>query len=1208
MTLFRQIRCCAVGFVVAAVLAMASGASGQEVTGSISGTITDLSGANVKGAVVTLTNTDRGQDMRTITTGPSGFFTATSLPLGTYTVRVTAGGFKTEIITGLVLHANDALTVNRQLAVGSTDQEVTITADAVQLNFENGTSQGLISGTQIRELVLNNRNYEQFLQLQPGVAYGGANDQLYIGVSIPAGTSNQVAFSINGQRSTTNNWTIDGADNLDRGANLTLLAYPSVDAIAEVKTLRGTYTAEFGRSASGAVNVITRSGTNAFHGTAYEFFRNDVFNANNYFNKVSSLVPRSLLRYNDFGYAIGGPVWIPKVYDGRNKTFFFFSQEFRRVVNYSISQVLVPTAAERAGDFTNSYLTAANGSYTGATGPVAVCATFSSTGSCTSYATKTPSISPLAQQYLKDIYANVPLPPTAANLAAGLDPHTYIYNQRNIFNNTQEFVRIDQAVGHKMNLFYRYLHDSLPSQEAGGLFVGGGLPGVQNSNTRAPGTQHLGHITYIFTPTLLMDAGYAYSSGAVISTPVGLVASGNSPDIRPTLPYPGTQLGVIPSLSITNVTGVSSAGIYDDFNRNHNVFGNVTKTLGPHTLKAGITYNHYQKTENVTGNASPFPQGSFGVNVAATPTAAQLPPGATAPSPFDSAFGNFLVGNANNGFTQGSIAATPNIQQNLFEIYLQDDWKVTRRLTLNMGLRYSYFAQPTDGNNQLSNFDPGTWVAGNAPVVDSSGSLCVTGTCLNVNGLNPGVPNPSSDFLNGIILGTPGSHGHASPFGSQVSSTPTKNLAPRVGFAMDVFGDGKTALRGGYGIAYDDSSANPYETNVFGNLPFVTVASFANTTLDNPAGGVASVLAAPTLAGTPVNYHTPYAQQFSLNVQQAITPTLILDVGYFGHHGTHLLGREDINQLPPGAFLSHGIAYNGVSSLGFTSQTNERQLNQIRPYRGYTSINVAQTIFNSNYNSLQVYVQKKFSGLSYLSANYTWSRALTNAQADGSAPQNIYDIASEYGRSTIDRTNILSFNGVWELPWMREQRGVVGHIVGGWEVSGIYALNSGLPLTTTMSGGGTVFYGSQASGSGPANGGVATDAAGLGILGPSAQGLRPDMIANPNNGNGQFQIHTRLNWFNRTAFSAPPANSFRVGNERRGVIEGPGFNRLDLGLFRNFKIYERVVFQLRGEGFNVLNHTNWQAVGTTATTSSSFGQVTSTRDPRILQVAGKITF
>ncbi len=373
----------------------------------------------------------------------------------------------------------------------------------MQLNFENGTSQGLINGTQIRELVLNDRNYEQLLQLQPGVAYGGANDQLYIGVSIPAGTSNQVAFSINGQRSTGNNWTIDGADNLDRGANLTLLAYPSVDAIAEVKTLRGTYTAEFGRSASGAVNVITRSGTNAFHGTAYEFFRNDIFNANNYFNKVAAPIARPLLRYNNFGYAIGGPVWIPKVYDGRNKTFFFFSQEFRRVVNYSNATVLVPTAAERTGDFTNSYLTAANGSYTGATGRVAVCAAFSATGACTSYTTKTPAISPLAQQYLKDIYANVPLPPTAANLAAGIDPHTYIYNQRNIFNNTQEFVRIDQAIGQKMNLFYRYLHDSLPSQEAGGLLLSAEGCRHPEPNTRAPGTQQLGHmaayISYSYT-------------------------------------------------------------------------------------------------------------------------------------------------------------------------------------------------------------------------------------------------------------------------------------------------------------------------------------------------------------------------------------------------------------------------------------------------------------------------------------------------------------------------------------------------------------------------------------------------------------------------------------------------------------------------------------------------------------------------------------
>ncbi len=601
----------------AIVAACAVVARAQETTGSISGTITDPSGAAVKGAAVVVTNTDRGQDLRTLTTSSTGFFTATSLPVGTYTVKVNASGFKADEVTGLVLHVNDALTVNRTLIVGNASETVTVTADQVQLNLENGMSQGLINGTQVRELVLNNRNYEQLVQLQPGVAYGGANDQLYIGVSLPAGTSNQVAFAINGQRATANNWTIDGADNVDRGANLTLLAFPSVDAIAEFKTLRGTYTAEFGRSASGAVNVVTRSGTNSFHGSAYEFFRNDVFNANNYFNKLTTVNPRPLLRYNDFGYTIGGPVWIPKVYDGRNKTFFFVSQEFRRVINYSTTTVLVPTASERAGDFTNSYLTAANGTYTGATGPVAVCAAFTSTGTCSSFTTKITNISPLAQQYVKDIYSKSPLPPSAADLAAGLDPHTYIYNQRNVFNDTQEFVRIDQAFGQKLNLFYRYLHDSLPSQEAGGLFVGGGLPGVQNTNTSAPGTQHLGHITYAFNPTLLVSGGYAYSSGAVISTPVGFVATANSPDIKPQLPYPGQQLGIIPAISLTSsATGVSSAGIYNDFNRNHNAFGDITKTIGSHTLKAGFTYNHYQKTENVTGNASPFPQGSFAFTLA----------------------------------------------------------------------------------------------------------------------------------------------------------------------------------------------------------------------------------------------------------------------------------------------------------------------------------------------------------------------------------------------------------------------------------------------------------------------------------------------------------------------------------------------------------------------------------------------------------------
>ena len=380
--------------VVGSVLARA-----QEVSGSISGTVVDATGASVSGAVVTLKNTDRDFVERTVNTDKAGFYTATSLPLGTYSVSIAMKGFKTASVTGLVLNASGQLKVDQKLAVGAPTETVTIVADKAQLNLENGQSEGLIDGTQVRELVLNNRNYEQLLTLQPGVSYGSStNDQLYIGAVLPSGTSSVVAFSINGSRPTANNWTIDGADNVDRGANLTLLAYPSVDAISEVQTLRGSYKSEYGRNASGEINVVTRSGTNDYHGGAYEFFRNNIFNANNYFNKNTALVARPVLRYHDFGFTGGGPVRIPHLYNGKDKTFFFYSMEFRRVVNYASANAYVPTAAERVGNFTNDF-TNASGS---ATGPVAVCQQ-ASDGACTAYTTNLQDstfLSPTALAYI----------------------------------------------------------------------------------------------------------------------------------------------------------------------------------------------------------------------------------------------------------------------------------------------------------------------------------------------------------------------------------------------------------------------------------------------------------------------------------------------------------------------------------------------------------------------------------------------------------------------------------------------------------------------------------------------------------------------------------------------------------------------------------------------------------------------------------------
>ena len=714
-------------------------ARAQEVSGSISGTVTDAKGASVSGAVVTLTNTDRAYVERTLKTNKAGYYTAASLPVGNYSVGIAMREFKTVSITGVVLHANGQLQVDQKLEAGSSGETVTVVAAELPANLRNGTSESVITGTQVRDLPLVDRNYEHLLILQPGVSSGATND-LYLGTSLPTGTlgtpiaqtprgldpfaPNEVLFSVDGERPSMNEWTLDGADNVDRGTGLTLLSYPSVDAISELVTLRGTYDAEYGRNGGAQINVITRSGNNGFHGGAYEFFQNNVLNANNYFNKLSSpITARPALRYNDFGFTAGGPVVIPHLYNGKDKTFFFYSQEFRRVVDYATNTSYVPTALERTGNFGSS----------------AVCGIFNSqTGTCQTYTTlesgtTSQGISKASQAYLNDIYSHIPVP----NAGGKQDPHTLTSNLRNVFHDNQEIARVDHALGTKVNMYYRFLHEDLPTVEGGGLFIGGGMPGVSTTSTISPGTQHLGHMTIAARPTLLFDFGYAYSSGSIHSSPnYGLVSTKQSPDIGPaiTLPYPAA-LGVVPSLTFAGVsgsptaTGIASAGTYNEYNRNHNGFGSATKIIRQHTFQFGLSYNHYQKMENAIGNASPYPQGNFSFNPATISpsqlTALNAANGTswTSPSAFDAEFANFLIGNANGGFTQGSESITPDINENIVELYGQDDWKASRRLTVNLGVRYSYFGQPYDFNNELTNFEPSAYSAFHAETISSNGKF-----------------------------------------------------------------------------------------------------------------------------------------------------------------------------------------------------------------------------------------------------------------------------------------------------------------------------------------------------------------------------------------------------------------------------------------------------------------------------------------------------
>src|SRR6266481_811029 len=346
------------GRLIAAVLGVClavgigGAAKAQEITGSIAGTVVDKSGGAVASATVTIQNADMNDVVvRVLTTNSSGQFVGPYLPIGHYTLRAEAPGFKTTERPGITLNVNDHLTVDLALEPGTISEKVTVEADVSPVELETATASGLITGTEIRELALNTRNYEQLVALTPGVSTGLASDQLYVGVTNPTGLSNQINFSVNGGRPTQNNWSVDGADNVDRGANLTLLTYPSVDSIEEFRVVRGQYDAEYGRSSSGQINVITRSGTSAFHGDLYEFFRNNVLNANSFFNNRSGIV-RPPSRYNDFGGTIGGPVFIPGVYNAdKKKTFFFFSEEVRRVITYTNFDPILPSQPNIAGNF-----------------------------------------------------------------------------------------------------------------------------------------------------------------------------------------------------------------------------------------------------------------------------------------------------------------------------------------------------------------------------------------------------------------------------------------------------------------------------------------------------------------------------------------------------------------------------------------------------------------------------------------------------------------------------------------------------------------------------------------------------------------------------------------------------------------------------------------------------------------------------------------
>jgi hypothetical protein len=1183
-------------------LGFSSAVSAQETTGTISGTVKDANGGAVSGATVTLTDVGTKLVVRTVTTAEDGAFSAPLVPAGAYTVTVEAPSFKKTVQTNVKLDANQTRALDVTVEAGNIAEVVTVAADPVSVQLTTPATSTVINGDQVRELSLNNRNWVQLVALAPGVSNDLA-DQVYVGTTNPAGQANTMNIAVNGARSAQNTYRVDSADITDRGSNITIQGYPSVDSIAEFSISRSLYPAAEGGSGGGQVNVVTRSGGDKFHGSLFEFVRNERLNANDFLSNSVTNPPfgredngkakRTPFRYNNFGGTLSGPIYLPRFGEGGDsvyrlkRTFFFFSEEQRRDIRYPLLSSTVPDLAMRQGIFPIDICLRANVPTT----DTATCLDILPMGVPLSSRV---GINPVAQQYLSFIYNKLP-PPTIALT------RTLNFPAKNISDFRQEILKLDHAFTNNWSVYYRYQNDKIPTIDANSLFSSGsGLPGVSTTETNSPGKTHTFQSTHVLSPKFIVVGRFAYGYGAILSKNVGTLALVNSP-ITPPLAY-ANQRDRVPTISGNGFSALQSFGPYDNFSYKRNYSGDVTWIRGSHTLKFGAIYGQYRKNENaLAGNNEGIYTGFLNtISTSANQASVQAPQiagqdnNAARRANFQ-AFANFLQGN-NVSFTQAHFDYTADLRQIAWEAYGQDEWRFRSNVTVYLGMRYSFFGSPYDKNGRLSNFVPSLFNAANAPSVTGAGNR-VVGTGNFCNGM---IVN-SQNFQTAANNCTP----TASPYGKQVVNAPKDNFAPRVGLAWDPFGKGRTSIRTGYGIFYDQVLNGTYLQNIGNNPPYQETFSISQTRLDQPVPTGVTVtagasVAAPNIRGIQPNWKDPYMQQWSLDVQQQFGNDTLFTAGYFGSKGTHLIGAYEINELPPGFAISRGptgcavgasttpTAPCQIAGTGFFSGAATNILDQLRPYRGYRGINMITPQFNSNYHSLQVSGQRRFTGASQVNLAYTWSKNLTDSPNDRTnAPQNSFDIRSEYQRATLDRRHVLSVNYIYELPFYRSQQGFTGKLLGGWQASGIMVYNSGLPFSAVTSG---------------------FDASGLGNVPVLQAGNRPNVLCDPN----ANAPHTAQQFFNTGCFQLNPAATATniinaPGNAGRGTINGPSTKRVDFTMTKNIRFGESMQLQLRGEAFNIFNTTNFRTIIVNVT-ATNYGQVTAVRDPRTIQLGAKLSF
>ncbi|HXM64809.1 MAG TPA: carboxypeptidase regulatory-like domain-containing protein [Terriglobales bacterium] len=1120
-------------------------------TASITGTVTDPSGAAVPGAQVSLISAERGINRTTATNG-SGDYLFASLPIGSYDLTVSDAGFKKYDAKGIILRVAEKARVNVQLEVGAINTEVIVQGQEVaQVETQSSDLGGTVTGKEITQLELNGRNFTQLITLVPGVSNQTGQDEAGVGVS------GNVSFSVNGGRTEYNNWEMDGGDAMDNGSNSTLNVYPSIDAIAEFKVLTSNYGAQYGRNGSGTVEVETKSGTSSFHGDLYEFVRNDFFNATPEFQTSPPAYKK-----NDFGFTIGGPVYIPGHYNkDKQKTFFFWSEEWRREIvpgSGFFSVTTVPSLAERGGNFSD------------------VCPVAGTTYSATTAAAfpncPAQGLSTSAPSYFPN--NQVPISnPTVVNALEGLIPTP------NIDSNSwylppslpthwrEELFRIDHNVNDKVRATFRYIHDSWNQDYPVPLWTNGTTFPTIQTNFNGPGVSMVARVTAAASPTLLNEFVASYTTDHITTSLIG-------PWQRPA-GFP--SIGIYDNGFGGKVPGIMLSGGQYNFaedpgyvpngplnsNPTFTFRDNLTKNVGPHNLQLGIYVVLAHKNE--------IPQPQYGVNgqLQFSNTGNTVTTG--------NPFADLLLGNIGT-FTQEQAALKMHEQYQIFEPYFQDDWHATPRLTLNLGLRMSFFGTYSEKDNLAWNFDPARYVPGASGVDPNTGLV---------------IGNPYNGWVDcGVTPGVP----------KGCMASHWWNPAPRIGFAFDPLGNGKWAVRGGYGIFFEHTNGN--EANTESLEPFnintqtssvVNVAGYANLTPALLGAGTTPL----SFVSIPSKATWPYMQQWHLDVQHDMGKNTVATLAYVGSGGVHLTRAYEYNQMhavpaalnpyAPGQPISQNdcnsvtldpvtaqatATVNGITTTGSWANNLAvacgNNANPYLPFVGIGSIIRKDQTGSSNYNALQASLRHSIGGLQ-LNAAYTYSHSIDDSSDwNDSGFVDSYNLNAYRASSNFDERHIINIGYVYDLPFLKG-KSLTDKLLGGWQWSGITDIESGTPFSVYNQG--CSPCGSSVNGS-PTS--VPTDNAGVSNSFASA-GSYPDLVGNPTAGIPVLPPGNPPLLYNPAAFAAPTGLTF--GNAGRNILHNPWRTNFDMALLKHFAVTESKYFEFRAEAFNVFNHREYAWLG-----------------------------